>query len=66
MLRKKEYDFGVHIGYIFMFIIFSTILYFLLKILGKLPTNWNYFNIFLITLPLVFIGKIIKYWLERF
>jgi len=63
--KEKNSNLGRYIGYILMFFIFTTILYFLLTILEKLPASWNYFNILLIVLMIVFIGKIIKYWLNK-
>jgi hypothetical protein len=55
---------GEKIGFIIMFFIFSTIFYFILKILEKIPNSWNYFHImglvFLITLIGIFINKMLK------
>ncbi len=62
---KKENHFGVYAGYTIIFFIFTTILYFLLKILGKLPMRWNYLNILLVAIFIILIGKSIKYWLEK-
>tara|TARA_Y100000310_G_scaffold336305_1_gene420453 strand:- start:509 stop:709 length:201 start_codon:yes stop_codon:yes gene_type:complete len=51
---------GKVIGFLVMYIIFTTILYFILKLLGKLPENWNYMYVVLITIFIVLLGILIK------
>ena len=46
--------FGVKIGFIFSLIIFTTILFFVLKFFKKIPTTWNFWNILIITLIITF------------
>ena len=38
-------DIGMVFGYLLMFFVFVTFLYFILNILGKLPESWGYFYI---------------------
>lgn len=60
-IRKMEKQkIGRNIGYIVMYFVFTTILYFVLRFLGKLPEIWDYFTILFLTLILVIIGKLIK------
>jgi len=56
---------GKIIGYVLMFFVFTTILYFILSIFEKLPKFGGYFSVVLLTLALVFIGRGIKYWLSK-
>ena len=56
---------GKIIGYVLMYFVFTTILYFILLILDKLPIFRNYFNVILLTLIIVLMGRGIKYWLSR-
>ena len=51
---------GVVIGYIFSYAIFTTILFYILKLTKKLPSNWSIFQIIGITLIIVIIGLILK------
>ena len=56
---------GKVIGYIIMYFIFTTILYFILKILDKLPGTWDYFHIMAITITIALTGILIKRWLGQ-
>lgn len=60
--RKK--NIGKIIGYTLMYFVFTTILYFILLLLEKLPEFGGYFSVMLITAIIVFTGKIIKIWLS--
>ena len=62
--KNKFERFGKIIGYTFMYLIFTTLLYLLLKLLHKLPQNWNYINILLITLAITLLGTLIKFYLK--
>ena len=48
------------IGFVVMYLIFTTILYFLLGFLNKIPETWNYFYIAMITMFIVLLGTLIK------
>lgn len=56
---------GEILGFAIMYLIFTTILYFILDFFEKLPSNWNYFTLAMATLFLVLIGILIKMWLEN-
>jgi hypothetical protein len=62
--KNNKENIGKYLGFIVMFFIFNTILYFILTILEKLPQNWNYFHLTLVTLIIIIIGTLIKIWLK--
>jgi len=67
MVLQKEtfiYFFGRITGFIFMYFLFTTIFYFILKLTDKFPTNWGYIHIIFITLLLILTGRLIKRWLK--
>lgn len=47
---------GIVVGFIFMYFVFTTILFYILILLEKLPKSWNYFYIMIITAIVVLIG----------
>lgn len=51
---------GQKAGYVFSYIMFTTILYFLLTFLNKLPSSWSYFHILGLTFCIVLTGEAIK------
>lgn len=55
---------GKKIGYLFGYFLFTTILYFILTILDKMPENWGYFHIMGITGIISIIGIMINRWLR--
>lgn len=57
---KLVMRFGEKFGFLFAYLIFTTILVFILNKLDKIPQSWNYLHIAAITLCIVFIGYIVK------
>ena len=55
---------GKWTGYVIMYFIFTTILFFILKLLHRIPENWNYFHVVLITIMIVLLGTLIKMLLK--
>jgi len=55
---------GKKIGFVIAYFIFTTILYFILVLLDKLPETWNYFNIMIITFIIFLIGELIREMLK--
>lgn len=55
---------GEKIGYVFSYFLFTAILFFILRLLNKIPSFYSYFHIVIITLLIVLIGIIIKRFLE--
>jgi len=52
------------IGFIISYFIFTTVLFFILTFLEKIPETWNYLSIMIITISIVIAGKIIDWWLN--
>ncbi len=57
--------FGEKIGYAFAYFLFTTILFFILKLLNKIPASWSYYNIMVITLVIALLGIVIKRFLNE-
>lgn len=55
--------FGEKAGYVFSYLLFSTILFILLVLLKKIPESWNYFYILPITFLIASAGWLIKRFL---
>jgi len=53
--NKKE-KVGKKIGYIFSYFLFTTILFYLLTFLDKIPSHWTYLHMVVITFLIVLIG----------
>lgn len=51
---------GQAAGYIFSYIMFTTILYFVLFSSRKLPANWTYFHVALLSFCVSLAGETIK------
>ncbi len=49
---------GEKTGYVTAYIIFSTILYFILKLFNKIPDDWNFVYILPFTYTVVLLGSI--------
>ncbi len=63
MIFKKNKSvilFGERIGFLFAYFLFTTVLYFILSFLGKLPASWSYFHIIIITFCIVLLGMVTK------
>lgn len=58
--NKSIEKFGQRTGYIFSYFLFTTILFFILTLLDKIPESWSYFRVMGITILIVFIGFLIK------
>ncbi|OGJ16076.1 hypothetical protein A3K73_05705 [Candidatus Pacearchaeota archaeon RBG_13_36_9] len=56
----KVKKFGAIAGYAFTFLIFSILLYFILKFSEKLPAEWGYLHVFLISISIASVGRLIK------
>lgn len=58
--KNKVEVLGKRVGYIFGYFLFTTILFFMLRLLNKIPYKWNYLHIMGITLTITLIGIGIK------
>ena len=56
----KIENLGEKLGYIFSYFLFTTVLYVVLTLLKKIPENWTYFNIMIITITIALIGILFK------
>jgi hypothetical protein len=63
--KDRVFSFSKNLGYLLMLLVFSIILYFVLSFFDKIPESWGYFHILIISVLIIFIGKGIRYWLER-
>ena len=61
--NKSKLSLGNYMGYLLMFSVFTTILYFIIS--KKFLESWTYFNTIKISIVLVLTGKVIKYWLGK-
>ena len=62
--ETKSFKMGTYVGFVGMFVIFSTILFFVLKIFDRIPDSWTYVHIFLVSLPILFVGVVVRKWVE--
>lgn len=62
--NKSSEKFGRIVGGVVMYFVFTTILFFILRFLNKLPEKWNYFHVILITIFIVLLGSLIKMLLK--
>ncbi len=51
-------------GFLVMYFIFTTILFFILKLTNKLPAKWTYIHIMIIVVLILFLGNLIKFLLK--
>ena len=61
---KSTEKFGEKIGYVFSYFLFTTVLFFILILLNKIPNSWSYFHIMMITFLIALLGIVIKRFLE--
>jgi hypothetical protein len=52
------------IGFILSYFVFTTVLFFLLRFLKKIPSSWSYLNIMIITLIITATGMILSKYLK--
>jgi len=62
MIFRKYFDLSLSEigGFVIMYFVFTTILYFILKFADKLPDTLNYFSLMIITLFIILVGILIK------
>jgi len=51
---------GERAGYLFTYFLLTTVLFFILTALNKIPKSWSYFHIMAITVLIALIGAVIK------
>ena len=55
---------GEKFGFVLMFVVSTTILFFVLKLLKKMPSGWNYFHVLVLVLSITLAGAFIKKMLK--
>ena len=51
-------------GYLFFYLVFTSILFIALTFFEKMPFGWNYIHVIGLTLFIVLIGTILREWLK--
>ena len=54
--NKSSEKFGETAGYLFSYFLFTTILFFILVLINKIPGSWSYFHVMGFTILIAFIG----------
>ena len=55
---------GEKLGYIFSYFLFTTILFFILMVLKKIPESWSYIHVMGIVALIVLVSTVIKRFLK--
>ncbi len=55
---------GKNLGFLTMFFVFTTVLYFVLKLTNRLPEDWNYLYVLLLTLAITLTGILTRLFLK--
>jgi len=55
---------GIIIAVIFMYFVFTTVLYFILKFTHRLPASWSYISLSIVTTFVILSGSLIKLLLK--
>jgi hypothetical protein len=61
---KSIQKWGKATGYVFGYFLFTTILFFVLTLLGKIPDHWSYLHIAAITLFISIVGAGLNLYLK--
>lgn len=62
--KNKSRKFEKKLGFVIMYLIFTIILYFIMRTSNKIPENWTIFHISLLTLFLILLGTFIRLLLK--
>lgn len=62
-IQKTGEEVGKKLGFLFSYVLFSTILFFALTFFEKMPAAWNYKHILGITAGITIFGFFLKRWL---
>lgn len=62
--NKSIGNIGEKVGYVVGYFLFTTLLFFIMVLLDKIPTSWSYLHIMAITFLIVLIGEMIKRFLK--
>jgi len=62
--NKTIENLGGKLGYIFSYFLFTTILFFILGVLKKIPESWSYIYVMGIVILIILVSTIIKRFLK--
>ena len=62
--NKAIENIGEKLGFIFSYFLFTTILFFILSMLKKIPESWSYIHVMGIVILIVLIGIVTKRFLK--
>lgn len=57
-------ELGESVGYVLGYFLFTTVLFFVLSFLNKLPRSWSFFHMMAVTVLISFIGVVAKRFLK--
>ena len=60
---KSLKKYGVVVGYLTAYFVFTTMLYLILSFLHKLPVDWGYAHVAAVTVFIAGLGLVLKRWL---
>jgi hypothetical protein len=60
---SSEYKLGKFCGFLFSYVVFTAILFWILTLLDKLPSSWNWLHIAGITGGILLLGGMLRTWL---
>lgn len=63
--KTLTYSIGEIFGFVSAYFLFTTMLFFVLTFLNKIPDSWTYFHIIGITISIILIGVIIGRFLNE-
>jgi hypothetical protein len=61
---ETQKDVGTVVGFALSYLLFTTILFFVLAFAKKIPAAWTWWHISAITAAIVIIGALLKRWLR--
>jgi len=62
--NKSIEKLGEKLGYVFSYFLFTTVLFFILMLVKKIPESWSYIHIMGIVILIALTGTIIKRFLK--
>ncbi len=62
--NKAVEKLGERVGYVFAYFLFTTILFFILSFLDKIPYSWSYFHVMGLTFLIAVFGYIVQRFLR--
>ena len=54
--QNKMYDLGIYLGYFFAFLLFSSMFYFIMTFLNKIPQSVKYYHVLFFVITMYAVG----------